>query len=75
MPCHGGSRPAHDKFKSIIEHACGLAKAEDVHPAGREFDRQRNSIEPPANSGGNRRIRIGQLEMPLRTACTRSTNS
>ena len=36
-----------------------------MNPAGCEFDCQWNSIKPPADSRGNRRIRIDQFEVAL----------
>src|SRR5882672_2292821 len=63
MPRHGRSTPHPRQVQPFVEQACRLAEAKYVNPAGCELDCQWNSIEPPADSRGNRRIRIYQIEI------------
>ena len=47
----------------VVKQACSLAKTINVDPAGREFDRQGDTIQAPAYAGCNRRIGIDELKL------------
>ena len=74
MPRHGRSTPSPRQIQVTVQQACGLAEAINIHPACREFDCQGNTVQPPANSGGNRRVDIARSKCRCR-AWTRSTNN
>ena len=63
MPCRGGPTPCPCQIQVVIKQACSLAKAINVDPASREFDRQGDTIQTPTDAGRNRRISIDQLKL------------
>ena len=63
MPCRRGPTPCPCQIQVVVKQACSLAKTINVDPAGREFDRQGDTVQAPADSGRNRRISVDQLEL------------
>jgi hypothetical protein len=54
--------PTPQQLQAIVEEPRQPADAEGVDPAGGQFDRERDPVEPAADVGHERRIRIRQLE-------------
>src|SRR3954453_4696458 len=49
MPCRGGPTPCPRQIQVVVKQACSLAKTVNIDPAGREFDRERDTIQAPAD--------------------------
>ncbi len=62
MPRHRRPPAAHQQAEAVIQHGREAGDAEGIEPPRRQLDRQRHAIEPAADLGDDRRIRIAELE-------------
>ena len=74
MTRHRGPRSAGQQAEAIVEPLADLIDREHLDPRGRELDRQRNAIEPPADLGDSCALAAVSSKSAT-TLCARSTNS
>src|SRR5258708_32624425 len=62
MPRRTRPAAADQQAKTVVEMCRELPHPKGLDPGRRQFDRQRYSIELPANLGNNRSILVGELK-------------
>ena len=62
LPWQRGTLASGEQAKAIVEHLVERFERKQIRASRSQLDRQRNSVEPPAEPGDRRRVFVGELE-------------
>jgi hypothetical protein len=65
LPGHRVAAAAGEHAEAFVEPVVQLLGAQQLHACRREFERERDAVEPAADIRDRRRVRVGQRETPI----------